>query len=179
MCSNLQSVQISGFCIWNVSKLPGIYLHLVPKLWRKMINRPAARQPINKPGFIEKQAGFFFAPVQVAHWLEYVGMWCVFGRKWDVCIHFVCSMVYVHSVVYVLWGKGIGFVYRVSTLYMYMCLLWYSSMAWKLPSRNQSNYDCSHETLCPWGFFLDGQRNCHKVHWAAQGAHAALFSTRI
>lgn len=66
MCSNLQSVQISGVCIWNVSKLPGIYLHLVPKLWRKVINRPAVRQPINKPGVVEKQAGLSLTPVHAA-----------------------------------------------------------------------------------------------------------------
>lgn len=76
MCSNLQSVQISGFCIWNVSKHPGIYLHLVPKLWRKMINRPAARQPINKPGFVEKQAVFRLSRVYVSN---YVGVWHAFG----------------------------------------------------------------------------------------------------
>lgn len=63
-------MQISGVCIWNVSKLPGIYLHLVPKLWRKMINRPAVRQPINKPGVVEKQAGFSLAPVLLAYNLE-------------------------------------------------------------------------------------------------------------
>lgn len=66
MCSSLQNVQISGVCIWNVSKLPGIYLHLVPKLWRKMINRLAVRQPINKPGVVENQAGFSLAPVHAA-----------------------------------------------------------------------------------------------------------------
>lgn len=133
MCSDLQSVQISGFCIWNVSKLPGIYLHLVPKLWRKMINRPAARKPINKPGFTEKQPGFF-ASVQVVHCLEYVGVWCA------VCVWYAVRYMYIFCVpcglcaqcgmcpvreVHGFCGYGIYFVY------VYGVLPWYSSRTWK------------------------------------------------
>lgn len=111
MCSNLQSAQISGLCIWNVSKLPGIYLHLVPKLWRKMINRPAARQPINKPGIVEKQAA---SP-------SFLCVWHTVSSKWvrgmclvyddDVCMHFVHHVVYVHGVVCISLKECMGFVY--------------------------------------------------------------------
>lgn len=134
MCADLQSVQISGFCIWNVSKLPGIYLHLVPKLWRKMINRPAARKPINKPGFIEEQAGFSFAPVEVAHCVEYVGVWCAVcdwyavGCMYTFCVRCglctrcgMCPVREVHGFC----GYSIDFVCA------YSVLLWYSSRTWK------------------------------------------------
>lgn len=116
MCSNLQSVQISGFCIWNVSKLPGIYLHLVPKLWRKMINRPAARQPINKLELRENQEGFCFTPVPVERCLEYVGVWCVFAMQW-MCVYILCTVWYVSV------RKVPGFhVYGIYFVYVYVPL---------------------------------------------------------